>query len=161
VNSIGKPLLGTNLYAYVLNNPVNRVDPLGLSGWAIDAGGSYATGWGGSLDSSSGMAGAGFYIGATGPTNYAEIGAFAYQGTGVATGAEIGAGCTLTRYNIDAKDFFQGTLDYETTIGLGVSFTHYYDSSGTDVGWSLSLGRGGIGFSYITGTVQGVQGALQ
>ncbi len=150
-----------NLYEYALNNPVNLVDPLGLSGWAIDAGGAYGTGWGGSSNSSSGMAGTGFYIGATGPTNYAEIGAFTYQGTGVVTGAEIGVGYTLTRYNIDAKDFFQGTLDYVKTDFLGVSYTKYYDSCGKVVGWSLSLGGRGIGFSDGTGTVQGVQGALQ
>ena len=146
---------------YVRNNPVNLVDPLGLSGWAIDAGGAYGTGWGGSSNSSFGMAGTGFYIGATGPTNYAEIGAFTYQGTGVVAGAQIGAGYTLTRYNIDAKDFFQGTLGYAQTTFLGVSFTKYYDGCGNDVGWSLSLGGRGIGYSNSTGTVQGVQGALQ
>lgn len=134
---------------------------MGLSGWAIDAGGAYGTGWGGNSNSSSGLAGTGFYIGATGPTHYAEIGAFTYQGTGVTAGADIGLGYTLTRYKIDAKDFFQGETFYKKTTFLGVTFSKYYDACGNGLGWSISIGGRGIGFSKGSGTIQGVQGALQ
>jgi hypothetical protein len=107
------------------------------------------------------MAGTGFYIGARGPGNHAEIGSFIYQGSGVTTGADIGIGYTLTRYKIDAKDFFEGTLDYKKVTFLGGSLTKYFDNCGNEVGWSIGIGGKGIGFSKGSGSVQGWQGALQ
>jgi hypothetical protein len=145
----------------VQNDPVNWIDPDGLSGWAVDAGGAYGTGWGGNNNSSSGMAGTGVYIGANGPNNRAEIGGFTYQGTGVTAGADLGLGFTLTRYKTDANDFFQGTLDYKMVTFLGGSLVKYYDKCGNEVGWSIGIGGKGIGFSKGSGSVQSLQGALQ
>ena len=161
VDSFSNTSQRLNRYAYVQNNPVNWVDPEGLSGWAIDAGGAYGTGWGGDRNSSSGMAGTGFYIGARGPDNHAETGVFIYQGSGVTTGADIGIGYTLTRYKIDAKDFFEGTLDYKKVTFLGGSLIKYFDNCGNEVGWSIGIGGKGIGFSKGSGSVQSWQGALQ
>lgn len=108
----------TSLYRYALGDPLNRVDSNGLSGWALDAGGAYGTGWGTSRTSSPGLAGAGIYVGATGPKNYAEIGGFTYQGRGTTAGANIGLGLSFTRYNVDANEFFQGRLKYKKATFL-------------------------------------------
>ena len=101
------------------------------------------------------------YIGVTGPNNYAEIGGFTYQAIGNTAGADIGAGLTLTRYKIDAKDFFQGTIDYKKVTFLFGSLIKYYDECENIVGWSIGLGGKGIGFSKGSGSVKSWQGALQ
>jgi len=152
----------SNLYGYVLGDPINFIDLSGKAGFAVDAGGAYGTGWGGNdSTSSSGNAGAGFYIGATGPTNYAEIGTFSYEGKGKTSGAHAGLGINFTYYNTDASDFFSGEAHYDTWTFLGLSWTNYYDSNGCSTGHGLSfLGKGG-GFSREKGIVSGSQGVLQ
>lgn len=140
---------------------MNRVDSNGLSGWALDAGGAYGTGWGTSRTSSPGLAGAGIYVGATGPKNYAEIGGFTYQGRGTTAGANIGLGLSFTRYNVDANEFFQGRLKYKKATFLFGSLLRYYNKCGKAVGWSVGIGGKGIGFSLGEGYVEGIQGTLQ
>lgn len=154
------------MYGFVNNDPINWVDPWGLSGWAIDAGGAYGTGWGGESNSSSGMAGTGIYIGTYASDNpadkHAEIGGFTYTGNGETAGAHAGLGFNLTRYKIPAEKFFQGTLDYKMTTFLGGALVKYYDECGNEVGWSFGLGgKSLLGLSNSKGKVVGHQGVLQ
>jgi len=107
------------------------------------------------------MAGTGFYIGARGSNNFAEIGGFSYEGRGSVAGANIGVGINLTRYTVDAEDFFQGRLKYRKATFLVGSLVKYYNKCGEQVGWSFSIGGKGIGFSYGEGYVEGMQGAIQ
>ena len=158
---------GINLFLYSDNNPINLIDPLGLWGFAIDAGGAYGTGFGTEKDSDAGSAGSGFYIGGRDVNNpgkrggHAEIGAFTYQGVGQTSGAKVGLGVNLTHYYNDANDFFKETNCYKSSTFLFVTFTKFYDECENEAGWALSLFGKGLGFAKEEGAVQGWSSALQ
>ena len=153
----------TDLYGYCLNDGINLIDLDGLSGFAIDAGGGYGTGWGKSDPGAhSASAGTGLYIGAK-EGRYAEIGGFTYQSQGKTPGAKIGLGINLTRYYTDAEKFFKGNMKY-TSITLGpVTLTKYADPcTGEKTGWSLSLFGRGFGLTgFEEGITRSWSGALQ
>jgi hypothetical protein len=143
------------------------IDPLGLWGFSLDAGGSYATGDGSSQYSDSGYAGSGFYIGGRNPNKpdvrggHAEIGAFSYTGQSRTAGAHLGLGINLTHYKIDADNFFKGTTLFKTWTVLIGSWTRYYDTDGNYIGWGISLWGKGIGLSINEGCSEGYSAALQ
>ncbi len=76
VDSVGKPINETNPYVYTGNNPVNRIDPLGL--WYIDLNLSYFTPW---------------LVGGTSGVLINNKGIWKYGGGGVGT---TGGGASLT-----------------------------------------------------------------
>jgi uncharacterized protein RhaS with RHS repeats len=157
----------SNLYGYVENDPVNWVDPNGLAGIAVDGGGAYGTGWGGSADShQGGGAGTGIYVGADGVPGRGEIGGFTYQSmmndSGDTPGAAIGAGYNLTLYFTNAKKFFQGSMNYKTWNLLGISGTIFRDPcTGEPTGISFGIFGRGLGLQLgAEGVSHGTQGVL-
>jgi RHS repeat-associated protein len=157
---------GINPYLYTNSNPVNYIDPLGLWGFALDGGFSYGIGDGGP-NSEYGSAGSGIYIGGRNPSDpntrgdYAEIGAFSYQGYGRTDGAHAGPGINFTHYKIDASNFFSGRLSFRGFTWAFVSYQEYFDANGNLVGWSFSLFGKGFGLSESEGCVEGWSAALQ
>jgi RHS repeat-associated protein len=145
---------GVNLYVYGGNNPVLMVDPEGLSGFAIDFGGGYGTGWGDNYFDG-GSAGSGFFIGTRPDDTYVQTGAFSYLSRPeTMPGARIGLGATLTWYNIDARTFFQGDMGYTSLNLFGVSGIRHFDLfTGKTTGYSISLFGKGIG---LTGFEHGI-----
>jgi hypothetical protein len=148
---------------------VNSIDPHGLKGFAIEAGGSYATGDGSSRYSDSGYAASGLYFGGRNPNKpnegggYAEIGAFSYTAESRTAGAHLGLGISFTHYKIDADNFFKGKLGFKMyAIPLG-SLTKYYDLNGKYVGWTINFGPfgRGMGLSISEGCSEGYSAPLQ
>ncbi len=71
---------GINPFVYVLNDPVNKIDPLGLFGFAFDGGGGYGQGEAGGDDPEGKNYGTGIYGGVKpNSQGHAQIGAFTYQ----------------------------------------------------------------------------------
>ena len=123
-------------------------DPDGKKGIAIDFGGDYTTGWGGS-SGEGGSAGTGVYFGAT--NWYAEFGGFTYQqflqNSGKTPGAAIGGGANVTLYFTDANDFFPGEMDYVNYVIGPFSMTfHEQKGTGKLTGATLSFGGKGLGW---------------
>ncbi|MCW7753294.1 RHS repeat-associated core domain-containing protein [Desulfobotulus sp. H1] len=154
----------SNLYGYVLNDPVNFIDPEGLAGIAIDFGGGYSTGWGGG-NGEGGAAGTGVYFGAT--NWYAEFGGFTYQqfteDIGKTPNAYLGAGANLTFYFTDANKFFPGYMNYTKYVIGPVSMVISEDPcTGSPTGITFGfLGKGAGLAIHEKGTTSGLQGALQ
>ncbi len=147
----------TNLYGYLLNDPVNLIDPSGLVGIVVNGG--HATGASSSPgtcgDGNSNEAGGGIYLGTEngslvgGATTTAGVG---HSSTGIAAG--VGVGVTIVFGNMSS------------TVGPGVnqnivvgpaSMTFSYDSSGKLVSIGVGLGGHGMGlgqfFNNVTTTL--------
>ena len=160
-----------DLYGYVLNNPVNFIDPLGLAGIAIDFGGDYTTGWGGKVDPNAfirqgGTAGTGIYIGAK-EGGHAEIGGFTYQSvmtdSGKTPAASLGAGANITIYLTDAEKFFPGKMKYINYV-IGPFAMTFSEDPCTGELTAVTGSFLGKGFGWVIheeGVSDGLQGALQ
>ncbi|MGD9044407.1 MAG: Ig-like domain-containing protein [Desulfobacterales bacterium] len=154
----------TDLYGYVLNDPINLIDSEGLAGIALDFGGDYSTGWGGS-SGEGGSAGTGVYFGAK--NWYAEFGGFTYQQHAIDTGktpaASLGLGANLTIYLTEAEKFFPGKMRYVSYVIGPFSTTFSEDPcSGELTGITFSLGGKGFGWViHEQGYTNGLHGPLQ
>ncbi|MCW7753292.1 RHS repeat-associated core domain-containing protein [Desulfobotulus sp. H1] len=141
----------SNLYGYVLNDPVNFIDPEGLAGIAIDFGGGYASGDGelGGRYSTGKDYGSGFFIGVRGEgDNHAQLGAFTYENTtGKVPGHRFGGGVNFTYYNNDAREFFCGDLNYVSYNLFGFSGVVYRDDNNAVKGWGVSMWGRGFGLT--------------
>jgi len=146
---------GTNTYAYVTNNPINLIDPGGLSGVAMEFGGSYLTGWGGPTNDrlpiqQGGSAASGGYHGFNSQGKY-EAGLFTSTSTTTDTGstpaALVGLGFGFTYYAGDAQTFIGGTNDFKSWTFGPWSMTIYYDKDGDAIGLGSSFGKG-MGWAY-------------
>ncbi len=161
---------GINLFLYADGNPINVIDPFGLSGIAIDFGGDYTTGWGGEVNPNApvaqgGTAGTGVYFGAK--NWYAEFGGFTYTAdvtnTGKTPAASLGAGLNITIYLTDAENFFPGKMKYINYVIGPFALTFFEDPcTGELKGITSSLLGKGFGWViHEEGYSYGLQGALQ
>ena len=145
--------------------PFWGVDPGGLSGFAIDFGGGYGSGWGSEQYSTGDSAGTGIYIGVRpNSQGHAQIGGFSYQsGPEQVPGARLGLGPNLTYYKGDSRDFFKGKMKYTMLTIIFVSFTKYTDPDTCETtGWTVSIGGKGFGLTgFEEGTSESYSSALQ
>lgn len=147
---------GINLYAYVLNDPVNWIDPKGLTGIAIETGGGAGTPFTGSD-----TAGSGLYIGAK-KGGYAELGAFTSEQGGKIRGVgKAGVGIDFTAYFVDAEEFFAGISYYKTWILGPASYTKIFDACGNQIGVQVGIWGVGGGLGIEKGVSEGQQFPLQ
>jgi RHS repeat-associated protein len=151
---------GTNFYTYVQNNPVNTIDPFGLAGITIDAGGGI--GIGGYTDSKSvaDSAATGLYIGVK-KGGHAELGAYTHQSQTKIGGGKATLGISLTIYYEDAEKVLGGKSYIDVTTFGPVSHTWIYDECGNKIGRSLSLWGVGGGASFERGKSEGIILPLQ
>lgn len=141
---------GVNLFAYADLNPVNRIDPYGLAGIAIEAGGGA-----GSVYTGTNTAGTGFYIG-TKKDGYAEIGAFTnQQKADMNVFGKAGVGYDFTVYFVDAEKFFQGKTSFKSWTFGPATFTKFYDECGDQIGVQTTLWGLGGGLGKEKGTSKG------
>ena len=144
---------GLNLYGYVINNPVNFVDPAGLFGIFGFGGGNIEAGAGSGGGAQAGS-GAGVFGGGTGGINvggFTQTGSFASEefggkGNEFAAGASLGLGAGLGITNADCAEQLKGPFD---TWTLSTPFgSLQFAKSGSIWTASYTYGRGeGLSFS--------------
>ena len=144
----------------VQNDPVNLVDPSGLAGIAIDAGGGIGVGGYHDPKSKADTAATGVYIGAK-KGGYAELGAYSYQAQTKIGGGKASLGLSLTIYYEDAEKVLGGTSYIDTTTFGPVSHTWIYDECGNKIGRTFSLWGVGGGASFEKGKSEGTIIPLQ
>jgi len=151
---------GINLFTYVLNNPIRGIDPFGLAGFGLEAGGGLGVGGYKDSKSKADNAASGIYLGAK-PSGHAELGAYTYKERTKIGGGKLGLGVSLVIYWEDAEKFFKGiTRTKSMTIGP-ITQTWYYNECEVEIGRSFSfLGKGG-GLSYEEGESEGMIFPLQ
>jgi RHS repeat-associated protein len=159
----------TNLFSYVVNNPINLYDPLGLWGLGVVGGGSAALGGGPVLPSAGLVAasGGGLFFGGPQGVNvggftslggFANLGAAGHPGSNFAFGgfAGLGGGAFLTNAN-SAADLAKTTHTASLDVGIGIIKGSIQLSYGGGV-WSLSgtVGPGiGLSLSNLEATTRG------
>jgi hypothetical protein len=117
-----KPVNETNAYLYTGNNPVNRIDPLGL--WYVDVNVSW---------------GAGFWGGVTGGVLIGPEGIYVYWGGGIV--APPGFGGAITWSPQDPATGWNAGLQYEGILAY---------QGGYSFGPAEEFGEIGIGGSFPT-----------
>lgn len=141
---------GINLFNYASNNPINLIDPDGLAGIAIEAGGGAGT-----IFTGSDTAGSGIYLGVK-KSGYAEIGAFSnVQKAIMKILGKVGLGVDLTAYFIDAENFFKGKTYFKTWTFGPASYTKFYDKCENQIGVQVSLWSLGGGLGKEKGVSEG------
>lgn len=129
---------------------MNLIDPNGLAGIAIEAGGGAGTGLSGT-DS----AGTGFYIGAN-RNGYAEIGAYTNQQRARMEGfGRAGVGYDFTAYFVPAENFFQGRTHYRSWTVGPATYTRFYDECENQIGVQVTIWGVGGGLGREEGVTNG------
>jgi len=126
------------------------IDPDGLAGIAIEAGGGAGT-----IFTGSDTAGSGIYLGVK-KSGYAEIGAFSnVQKAIMKILGKAGLGIDLTAYFIDAENFFKGKTYFKTWTFGPASYTKFYDKCENQIGVQVSLWSLGGGLGKEKGVSEG------
>jgi RHS repeat-associated protein len=157
---------GPSTYGYVASNPLRYIDPLGLSGFGVNAGGSAQAGVinGGAMQANAGAGvfwGKGLNVGGyTAKGSFAGDGNFDYHAPGeqgseqdsngghstLAIGASAGLGAGVFYTNADNAEQLAGPFD-TSTLNVGFFTVQWAeDASGT---YTASLGLSkGVGFDF-------------